>query len=260
MAARCPQEERNGRHSCTNGTNRGLNTGAAATHAASELALGVLTAPGPPQLTILGQLERNDKMRLGSTCSSLRQATLSWFPVIVKHMVVPGKTDVASFAAWLERHQTVLHLSMYVSYGLEEEEEDDDDDDDDDETFTDDFSETEDDHALWLTEDECNNSLTALPASLVTTLTVTSLLALPAAVSTLTGLTQLDLFERPVMQWDDALPARVCAHHLRPLAWLRQLSLADSDMGSNAKELLSLPALTGLRDLDLMRCGLKQLP
>jgi hypothetical protein len=43
-------------------------------------------------------------MRLGSTCTSLRQASLAWFPEVTVE-VKRGKTDVASLAAWLERHQ-----------------------------------------------------------------------------------------------------------------------------------------------------------
>ncbi|KAI3434385.1 hypothetical protein D9Q98_002463 [Chlorella vulgaris] len=84
----------------------------AAELAISELALAVLAAPGPPQLTILGHLEQHDKMRLGSACTSLRQASLAWFLEVTAE-VVPGETDVASLAAWLERHQAYLHLSAH---------------------------------------------------------------------------------------------------------------------------------------------------
>jgi hypothetical protein len=43
-------------------------------------------------------------MRLGSTCTNLRLASLAWF----RHVTVtvqPYQTDVASLAAWLERHR-----------------------------------------------------------------------------------------------------------------------------------------------------------
>jgi hypothetical protein len=42
-------------------------------------------------------------MRLGSACTSLRQASLAWFPEVTVEVQL-GKTDVASLAAWLERH------------------------------------------------------------------------------------------------------------------------------------------------------------
>jgi len=42
-------------------------------------------------------------MSLGSTCTSLRRASLSWFPEVTVEVV--DNTDVASLAAWLERHQ-----------------------------------------------------------------------------------------------------------------------------------------------------------
>ncbi|KAI3436673.1 hypothetical protein D9Q98_006089 [Chlorella vulgaris] len=49
------------------------------------------------------------RLNLGATCTSLQQASRAWFPeVTVK--VKPGKTDVASLAAWLDRHQAALNL------------------------------------------------------------------------------------------------------------------------------------------------------
>jgi hypothetical protein len=51
-------------------------------------------------------------MRLGSICTSLRQASLAWFPEVTV-ILFPTKnywhcqsmTDVASLAAWLDRQQ-----------------------------------------------------------------------------------------------------------------------------------------------------------
>jgi hypothetical protein len=43
-------------------------------------------------------------MRLGSACTSLRLASQDWFPEVTA-TVQPYKLDVASLAAWLERHQ-----------------------------------------------------------------------------------------------------------------------------------------------------------
>jgi hypothetical protein len=43
-------------------------------------------------------------MWLGSACTSLRQASLAWFPEVTVE-VQPGETDLVSLAAWLERHQ-----------------------------------------------------------------------------------------------------------------------------------------------------------
>ncbi|KAL4854744.1 RuBisCO large subunit-binding protein subunit alpha [Chlorella vulgaris] len=102
------------------------------------------------QLTILGHLERNDKMRLGSTCTSLRQASLAWIPEVTvilfptkNHWHCQSTTDVASLAAWLDRQQACLHL---MAYDVNE------------------FEEPLPSEAEW------NNSLTALPSSLITSL------------------------------------------------------------------------------------------
>jgi hypothetical protein len=52
------------------------------------------------------QLNRLDllQMRLGDTCTSLRQASLAWFPEVTATLW-PDPTDVASLAAWLKRYQ-----------------------------------------------------------------------------------------------------------------------------------------------------------
>jgi hypothetical protein len=57
------------------------------------------------------------RLNLGAACTSLQQASLTWFPEVTVEMK-RGKTDVASLAAWLERHQgekllpAVLHKSV----------------------------------------------------------------------------------------------------------------------------------------------------
>ncbi|KAI3434378.1 hypothetical protein D9Q98_002456 [Chlorella vulgaris] len=110
MATRCLEEERSGPLRPSSTTAAGPTTQAAAPPAVGELLFAVLAAPGPPQLTILGHLKRNDKIRLASACTSLRQASLAWFPEVTVEMK-RGKLDVALLAAWLERQQARLHLS-----------------------------------------------------------------------------------------------------------------------------------------------------
>jgi hypothetical protein len=44
------------------------------------------------------------RRRLGCSCTRLWQASLAWFPELTLE-VRPGRTDVDSLAAWLERHQ-----------------------------------------------------------------------------------------------------------------------------------------------------------
>ncbi|KAI3434389.1 hypothetical protein D9Q98_002467 [Chlorella vulgaris] len=229
MASCCHEEDRGNPHSAIGGTELAA-ADTTAECANGKLALAVLATPGPPQQTILSHLEQDDKMRLASVCTSLRQASLAWFAE-VNVKVVPNKTDVASLAAWLERHQARLHLQ------------------------TDRDDATKDDH-----EDsgaERNDSLTALPSSLVTSLTTYN--PLPAAVSAFTALTILES-EYNADDESDNLGFSLSAHHLRPPTRLRQLSLVDRDMSCAAEELLSLPALAGLQALGLRGCKLKQLP
>ncbi|KAL4853197.1 LRR receptor-like serine/threonine-protein kinase GSO1 [Chlorella vulgaris] len=179
-------------------------------------------------LTILGHLKFLDKLDLSATCTSLRQASLAWFPEVYVTLR-PDQTDVTSLAAWLERHQDV------------------------------DFK-----HAAF--EAQWNDSLMALPSSLIISLAAHSYYGPLAAVSTLTALTRLEL--KPTADedsdWngeeDDDVPINISVHHLRPLTRLRQLSLVDRDMSGAAEELLSLPALARLQALKLRGCTLTQLP
>ncbi|KAL4852940.1 Volume-regulated anion channel subunit [Chlorella vulgaris] len=224
MASRnLEEEERSGRQARSSGINR------APTRAAAAGALAVLTTPGLPLSTIFGTLEQDDKMRLGSTCTSLRQASQAWFPEVTVQ-VVPGNTNVASLAAWLERHQACLHV----------------------------FDEDEDNviDAGQASEAEWSESLAAFPTSLVTSL-VTHNRVLSAAVSTLTALTRLEFSPDDEEEIDD-LPFSASARYLRPLTRLRQLTLRERNVGCNAEELLSLPA--GLQTLELRICNLKRLP
>ncbi|KAI3423966.1 hypothetical protein D9Q98_009800 [Chlorella vulgaris] len=85
-----------------------------AANGARELVLAVLSAPGPLQLTILGHLEQNDKLNLGATYTSLRLASLTWFSELTVE-ANPDKPDVASLAAWLDRHQVQLSLRLDLS-------------------------------------------------------------------------------------------------------------------------------------------------
>ncbi|KAL4855409.1 putative leucine-rich repeat receptor-like protein kinase [Chlorella vulgaris] len=221
------QEKRSGPLRPSGGTAAGPTTQAAIARASGKLTLAVLATPGPPQLTILGHLKRNDKMRLGSACTSLRQASLPWFPEMTVAVKL-GWIHMASLAAWLERHQACLHLIV----------------DRDDAQY--DYQELE---AEW------NDSLTALPSFLVTSLAV-CVPGLPAAVSTLTALTRLEL-EYPDSSaggQGNELPFSISAHHLRPLMRLRQLSFINTKVRINAARLLSLPALAGLQALKLIHC------
>ncbi|KAL4852677.1 hypothetical protein ACK3TF_006244 [Chlorella vulgaris] len=219
-------EERSGPLRPSGSTAAGPTTRAAAARAAGELALAVLAAPGPPQLTILSHLERNDKMRLGSACSSLRQASLAWFPEVTA--TLERKTDAVSLAAWLERHQARLHLPNFELPTLKD----------------------------GASNEYWNDSLTALPPSLVTSLSA-CVLEQPAAVSALTALTRLELNYADYL--GDNLSIRISAY-LQPLMRLRQLSVFKSDIGDNAEELLSLRALAGLQALQLTHCWLERIP
>ncbi|KAL4853205.1 Receptor-like protein 50 [Chlorella vulgaris] len=224
-------EERSGPLRPSGSTAAGPTTRAAAARVTGELALAVLAPPGPPQQTILGHLEQDDKMRLGSACTSLRQASLAWFPEVTVE-VQPGETDLVSLAAWLERHQARLHLQTDPADALQHES----------------------------SEQERNSSLMALPSSLVTSLTTHN--PLPAAVSALTALTSLvsEAVIDEQMEEEDILFSSISAHQLRPLMQLRQLSLGNCDISGNAEELLSLPALAGLQALDLDSCQLQAAP
>jgi hypothetical protein len=44
------------------------------------------------------------RLNLGATCTSLRLASLTWISELTVE-VNPDKPDVASLAAWLDRHQ-----------------------------------------------------------------------------------------------------------------------------------------------------------
>ncbi|KAI3426229.1 hypothetical protein D9Q98_008605 [Chlorella vulgaris] len=202
-----------------------------------ELALAVLAVSGPPQLTILGHLEEEDMLRLACTCTSLRQASLAWFPEVTVG-VVPGYTDAASLAAWLQRHQARVHLLLEPTN-----------------VFT---------TRPCVSQAEWNHSFKALSSSLVLSLAVHSPFGLPAATSNLTALTRLALgpdVKLLRLPWEqgteegeeevDHLPSRLSVHHLGPLQQLRQLSLCKRDIGGIAEELLSLPALAGLQALRL---------
>ncbi|KAI3434379.1 hypothetical protein D9Q98_002457 [Chlorella vulgaris] len=226
MASPWLEEERSGPLRPSGSTAAGPTTRAAAARAAGELALAVLAAPGPPQLTILSHLERNDKMRLGSACSSLRQASLAWFPEVTA--TLERKSDVVSLAAWLERHQARLHLPNFQLPTLKD----------------------------GASNEYWNDSLTALPPSLVTSLSA-CVLEQPAAVSALTALTRLELNYADYL--GDNLSIRISAY-LQPLMRLRQLSVFKSDIGDNAEELLSLRALAGLQALQLTHCWLERIP
>ncbi|KAL4852880.1 SEC12-like protein 2 [Chlorella vulgaris] len=209
-----------------------------ATDAAGELALAVFAAAGPPQLTILGHLERDDKMSFGSSCAGLRLASQAWFSEVTVELQ-PGKIDVASLDAWLGRHQACLHIIGDMDY-----------------VFCDAASTVE-----WA------GSLVALPSSLLTSLVVHSMYGLPAAVSSLTALTRLEWLGTDVGEYIDEnavedyhLLGSVSANHLRSLTRLRQLSLDGTDLGSSVEELLSLPALVGLQSLSLCSCNLERVP
>jgi hypothetical protein len=91
------------------------------------------------------------------------------------------------------------------------------------------------------------NTITALPAHLVSSFTASQ--ELPAAASTLTTLTSLSSTGRH----GDCY--RVPASVLRPLSQLRQLRLKDVDLGSTVEETLALPALKGLQALVLQGCS-----
>jgi hypothetical protein len=58
------------------------------------------------------------RLRLACTCTSLRQASLAWFHEVTVE-VVPGYTDAASLAAWLQRHQGEQLLWAVCATGLE---------------------------------------------------------------------------------------------------------------------------------------------
>jgi Leucine-rich repeat (LRR) protein len=119
-------------------------------------------------------------------------------------------------------------------------------------------------------EEEWNNSLTALPSPLVTSLSLYSWAkdAIPAAISTLTALTRLDFVPFEYAEedevsiyphWNDS-PRSISVRHLAPLTRLRQLSFYNDDTHGDAEELLSLPALAGLQALQLRDWRLQAMP
>ncbi|KAI3424292.1 hypothetical protein D9Q98_009847 [Chlorella vulgaris] len=215
MASRCQEKERSARDIHSSGSSR------RPTAHAAELALAVLAAAGPPQSIILGHLEPLVKRRLGSTCTSLRQASLAWFPEVAVRVTL-GAINLSSLAAWLERHQTQLTLVLQQTARSVN------------------------------APDLSSSTIAALPAHLVSSLTASH--DLPAAVSTLTALTSLRFRGR----WHGLDPLAVSL--LAPLSRLRQLDLSNIDVGSTAEEVLALPALTNLQALALPRCKLHVAP
>jgi Leucine-rich repeat (LRR) protein len=195
---------------------------------------------------------------------SLRQASLAWFSKVTVKVEL-DTTDVASLAAWLERHQgesllalvrakvfklveavcsargtlrDVVCLTLFwflllpaAQLNL---------------VFSSDsynpFSES-----MWACD-----TIEALPAHLVSSFTASQ--ELPAAASTLTALTSLSL-------------TGVCGGYgfllvdaLRPLSRLQQLSLSSLNVSSSAQQALALPALKELQALILNGCSLEELP
>ncbi|KAI3429609.1 hypothetical protein D9Q98_005695 [Chlorella vulgaris] len=188
--------------------NVGPTARSAAARAAGELALAVLAPPG-------------DKLNLGATCTSLRHASLAWFPEVTVEMV-PGKTDAASLAAWLQRYHAQLNLITLEGFSGDEPE--------------------------WH-----STTIAALPATVISSLTATEWL--PAAGSTLTALTKLSFRGR--QHWH--LQCQLVSF-LRPLSWLRQLSLLTAEVGNTAEEVLALPGLQRLHALGLHECSLFAVP
>jgi hypothetical protein len=109
---------------------------------------------------------------------------------------------------------------------------------------------------------EWNDSLAALPPSLITLLAVHPPFGLRTAVSARTALTRLELAYTDTATDEEigTLDLSISAHHLRPLMRLRRLGMAAVDMSGNADELLSVPALAGLQALDPRNCGLQASP
>ncbi|KAL4854330.1 hypothetical protein ACK3TF_004858 [Chlorella vulgaris] len=142
-------------------------------------------------------------------------------------------------AAWLERHQACLHLIV-------------------------DAGDIPGDAESYYQEllVQWNDSLAALPPSLITSLAVHPPFGLPTAVSALTALTRLELAYTDSATDEEigTLDLSISAHHLRPLMRLRRLGTAAVDMSGNADELLSVPKLAGLQALELRNCGLQASP
>ncbi|KAI3423965.1 hypothetical protein D9Q98_009799 [Chlorella vulgaris] len=224
---------------------------------ARELVLAVLSTPGPPQLTILDHLEQNDKLNLGATCIRLRLASLTWFSELTVE-ANPDKPDVASLAAWLDRHQVQLSLRL-------------------------DLSSYKAIFAPQLTTLNLSVDLSMLAGSALAPLATLQhiesldlqacrLRAVPQQVSALTALTRLDLSANSWMAggWQ----------HLLPLTKLRNLSLSSCSLTAVPEQLAALTALTALdlegnylvkswqnlpplaqlRDLNLEDCSLKAVP
>ncbi|KAL4855210.1 Anaphase-promoting complex subunit 8 [Chlorella vulgaris] len=243
--------------------NVGPTARSAAARAAGELALAVLAPPGPPQLAVVGHLEQDDKLNLGATCTSLRHASLAWFPEVTVEMV-PGKIDAASLAAWLERRQAQLNLITLEGFSGDDPE--------------------------WH-----SSTIAALPTTVISSLTATE--RLPAGGSTLTALTKLSFkgrrhlecqlvnFLRPLsllrqlsfMTADVGNTAAVLAlpalqrlhalglHDCRVLAVPRALSqltsLTSLDLSENPlSDTAPLAALHRLKSLDLSGCSLTAVP
>ncbi|KAL4855745.1 Malignant fibrous histiocytoma-amplified sequence 1 [Chlorella vulgaris] len=227
---------------------------------ARELVLAVLSTPGPPQLTILGHLEQNDKLNLGATCTSLRLASLTWISEVTVE-VNPDKPDVASLAAWLDRHQVQLSVKLDLS-----------------------SYKANSATCLWtLRTFNLSVDLGMLAGSALAPLATLQhiesldlqacrLKAVPEQVSALTALTRLDLSRNWGLAggWQHLLPLtqlqalRLYSCRLtalpEQLAALTALTALDLEDNHQVKSWQHLLPLTILRDLSLDDCSLKAVP
>jgi Leucine-rich repeat (LRR) protein len=120
-------------------------------------------------------------------------------------------------------------------------------------------------------EAERNDSLTPLPSSLITLLSlITRIMShkrvLPADVYTRTAFSVLEF--KAIADDDvdkdgrarDSLRFSIAADHLGRQTGLRLLWITDQVMSGTAEKLLSLPALAGLEYLELTGCSLQDMP
>lgn len=135
--------------------------------------------------------------------------------------VKPGKTDVASLAAWLDRHQAALNLVSDHQYPA-------------------------------ATQEWDGSTILAFPTHLVSSVVASH--EPPAAASTLTALTSLSFRCQ-----DGDLECNL-VNLLRPLSRLQQLSMSWRDLSSTAEEVFLLPALKQLQALELKGCRLQATP